>query len=837
MTAALLAMALGACHTPAPPPIETLEAPRRTALRPPDEADMAAKQLAIAVLSNCALDPQPAIERIERFDADRVRSDQPTSGLLSHAIDASLSCIEDELAYQDAIDTLREMKGVDKYHRARLDQEVADDPLRLAKKRLREDKLEHYGSIYNTLVGPLGKTVLQGGITAPIGLTSALGNLFASETQRDELSLRQRQALVQWREFIEAHPDTPEAAALAERVARFEERYEDYLIEEHLDDAKIAMNRRQFPLASLHTEAALRVDPDHEEALRLHDVAERWANLQRGVMQASVGPASSFAVAAGPEDRDEGPRFETYAQGSTQPEGAGASAASTREPLPGSSNRTTAALWLAPGPGGSLGDPSIAEHVREIRRSSEQANLRQTETGSMYGKLQEASTALLLGGFPTDAKGKGKGKAKNKRDPLSDEMAFIVGMSLSAQGKEDESFAAYRKLAKTKGSESNMGRHAAALVNEPTRNPYGSFKKTKSSDDWQRTRWLWMGQMANGPRKRGLWRPVEWVLDTPALIGSIGGLPTRLFKYPTLSPWPFGRTPAIHARNYLERYPDGEHREDVLKWLQQYEKRRDNQVGTLEIARMRGETSEKKLDRMEEKAAKQMFEAAQEQERRDLRLAMLRRTAQEYPGTEAGKEAGLEVRKLWNDASPQHIRISRGFFEEHPELAGSRGVGLIPSLLDEDNRNGELHPEGVTLLGGDMIQIAYVDHHGDKNEPPQYTYERLPADHLARLVSLLEETSFEKARLDRDYEHEPDAKRDQFFERARLGLTETPDARPSAESSFVFEGVREKYGLVRGRESILPVDLVLQGSLYDLSLNAFPRVRMPKETPDALLFR
>jgi hypothetical protein len=58
-----------------------------------------------------------------------------------------------------------------------------------------------------------------------------------------------------------------------------------------------------------------------------------------------------------------------------------------------------------------------------------------------------------------------------------------------------------------------------------------------------------------------------------------------------------------------------------------------------------------------------------------------------------------------------------------------------------------------------------------------------------------------------------------------------------AESNFSYTGMRERYGMVRSRESILPFDLVIQGSLADLSLGAFPRIRTPRETPDAYLYR
>ena len=84
---------------------------------------------------------------------------------------------------------------------------------------------------------------------------------------------------------------------------------------------------------------------------------------------------------------------------------------------------------------------------------------------------------------------------------------------------------------------------------------------------------------------------------------------------------------------------------------------------------------------------------------------------------------------------------------------------------------------------------------------------------------------------------EADADRDRFLERARVGLTERKDRRPSAQSTYVYKSMRERYGLVRGRESILPFDLVFQGSLGDLSLGAFPRWRAPKPTSDSFLYR
>ena len=75
------------------------------------------------------------------------------------------------------------------------------------------------------------------------------------------------------------------------------------------------------------------------------------------------------------------------------------------------------------------------------------------------------------------------------------------------------------------------------------------------------------------------------------------------------------------------------------------------------------------------------------------------------------------------------------------------------------------------------------------------------------------------------------------FERARLGLADDVDERPEAEARYAYRGMRERYGMVRSRESLIPVELVVQGSLEDLMLGAFPRLRPPKTTPDAVLYR
>jgi hypothetical protein len=217
-------------------------------------------------------------------------------------------------------------------------------------------------------------------------------------------------------------------------------------------------------------------------------------------------------------------------------------------------------------------------------------------------------------------------------------------------------------------------------------------------------------------------------------------------------------------------------------------------------------------------------------------VALLRKIGREYEGTPASREAVAELRRTVREATPQHIRISRGFLTENPAVAGPDGLALRPELLDGDARNGELHPDGVALLGGSEIEIAYLGEGGDPRDPPVLRRQRVSEERVQRMIAVLEEASLRKALTDPAYPVEYDADRDLFFERARLGLAEEEHPSLEARSRYAFRGIRERYGLVRRRDSILPVELVVQGSIQDLTLGAFPRIRLPKRTPDAFLY-
>jgi hypothetical protein len=479
-----------------------------------------------------------------------------------------------------------------------------------------------------------------------------------------------------------------------------------------------------------------------------------------------------------------------------------------------------------------------AERLLEIR--DKQRRSLDASRDDLAGVQPAAQRALALALLSPDADLAGAARRLYEADPggpLADEARFAEAIAQGEAGNEDGMWEALETLSQADPEASNMARHADALLANPELNTYAAFQQARNRDRWNRAKWIFVGPFFAGLPDRGLPAPLEWVVDAPSLAETLFGTPMRLIQLPWARALPSARVAATFARRHLARRPRGAHSEEVRDWLETYESKRGNWIAALALAEGRPNADLAHLAELREKAAQQYLEAAVRERNLAMRLGMYRQLGSTYPGSRAARTAGRLARSEVEEATAQQIQISRGFLLENPEVAGPDGLGLRPELLDDEPSNAELHPEGVTLLGARYVEVSYLSHSGDEDDPPRRVRETIAADHLARVVSQLEETSYRNMLLDPDDAVAPDARRDLFFERVRLGLAEEADERPGAVSHYAYRGLRERYGMVRAREPILPFDIVVQGSLNTLSLGAFPRIRPPRETPDAILYR
>jgi hypothetical protein len=410
-------------------------------------------------------------------------------------------------------------------------------------------------------------------------------------------------------------------------------------------------------------------------------------------------------------------------------------------------------------------------------------------------------------------------------------------MAQKESGFEDESWRTLMKLAERDPAKWPMVRHARHLIADPWQYPYKAYRDMRAMKRNDEIRWRLFANYASGTRYPNLPRPVAYTLEAPGIASSLATSPIRMIFGRWKKGPDFHRTTAMLGYRYLALEPDGEHDRDVMECLFEYEKSRDNFPAALRLADFLPNVDPEERDELAEESSALALRAADRLRRADRRQQVLHQASTEFPDTHSGTEAGKRVRWELEHLTAQRISVTRGFLQENPRVAGPNGLGIHPELINGDLEDGELHPVGVTMLGGRELRFHLMPASGKEEDEPVQIDKTVSKERIAQFAAVLDETTRRNQLIDVDDTLAPDADRDRYLERARLGLVDEPDMRPTAQSTYVYKSMRERYGVVRGRESVLPFDLVFQGNLADFQLGAFPRWRMPKETPDAYLYR
>ena len=749
---------------------------------PPTPLDQAVAALAESALAGSPEQTDAALARIEALHDEaaiqqaREEGRPPMEGLVPLAIDLRNSTLDDPVAYRKASAELLASSSLepDPALQARLEQAVADDPIELASQRTWDHWESIWASTFNAIVEPLGGSLMGGVAVAPFRLATRLSHYAAAMYSRPPMSLQERQALVHRRRYVQQHPKAPDADDVRQKVEAGEQDLAQMQTDHYLDRAEASLDGHLYRLAELEANRALRIDPTNADAFALRDTARIERNRVSGLRALGVQAAE-----AAPPDL---------------------ALVNVLETLLTSSHLAQASFAVAP-----------------------DARQRQRDARARLELLIDELRIL---------------QASDPDGELADEIAYVQALAQYDLGFESESWKRLRELAAKDPLESNMQRHAQALLQDPWQNTYGNYLRQRRRAADKAVRFRLFGAHALGRRYPDLPFGLSFVIELPALAQTVIMAPVRLI----FGSWDppgrdFNRGAAVAGYRYLVQSPEGQHTREVAEWLYGYETKRGDWVAALRLYDLQPAPDPMQRLELAEKAANQQLAAAERAGRRDWRGSILRGVVREFPDSDAGYQAGWQLRKELETVSPQRIRVTKSFLLENPAVAGPYGLALNQALLDGEVRNGELHPEGVTFLGAQVMEFTLIAESGDEEDAPVRRRQEIKSNRLARTVAMLDETVLLNNQIDDGDAITPDAFREHYLERARLGLVKNPDMRASAESTYVYESLRERYGMVRGRDSILPFDLVFQGSLFDLSLGAFPRWRQPRETPDAFLYR
>ena len=725
---------------------QPLDLRRPVAVPLPDPSEKMAARMAALVLADRPDSAAAALQTLRDEDLRREADGRPPTGLVDNCRDL-LHTMAGPNAYRVQSERLlEEEKEVDPILQRRLESLPEQDPLLVAEKRVREDRLNKIASVFNRLAGPLSK-LPTGASLNPIETGRAVLSALLSIFSFPEATTQERQALRAYREFLERNPESPDAEWVVERFEHYQQKWIRQVHGEAVEAAERALEAGQPAVALAHLDRADRLNPDDEYAGELRFVAREAVEDRQLRVERTLRARALVGI---PLD------------------------AQSREDL----HSLLIAALIAP-------PDEVAEKARAFDET--------------YGP-----------------------------GPLSDETMFLEMFGALDPRNEDPYFEAVDEVAKLDPAEANMARHAQRIRSDPERDPYLHYRQAKSIDRGRRTRHILLGRHANGPRDRKWWRPLEWLIELPSMAMSIVTTPQRMIQYPSQRRR-FGGNVILTGERYLKRFPHGAHAEEVHADLESLYAQRGRSGRALEHHEAQLEPNPDQIAEYREGVAENLLRAAGLERRWDVRSQIYKAILEDYAETPQAKIASQELHVLLTETTPQNIRLSREFLIENPELWGPGALGLRRELLDGEEENGEIAEEGITLIGKTYVRISL-----EGREPVMRS---IPEEHFQRFVALLEDAHYRTVAQDARESPDRDLQRDLFFERARLGLLDRADARPSASSSATFLSTHEKHGYLRRGTTILPVELVVRGGLEDFGLSAFPRIRTAKETPDAWLYR
>ena len=148
------------------------------------------------------------------------------------------------------------------------------------------------------------------------------------------------------------------------------------------------------------------------------------------------------------------------------------------------------------------------------------------------------------------------------------------------------------------------------------------------------------------------------------------------------------------GEKYLQQTPSEERSPEIYPILAKAYAKEGKVEKAIEYYTLAG--MEEEIPKLRENAATALLEQAEASPHQTEKQAYLRRLLEQYPKTEAAKEAAEEFQQVSRPEN-QGLQLTKRFLRDNPDLFGAQGLGLKRELYDGDWRNVELTDDGIIL--------------------------------------------------------------------------------------------------------------------------------------------
>ncbi len=264
----------------------------------PDDVERTAGRMAALVLADRPDSAAELLTLIKEHDAELETRGEPPSGLTDNSIDR-LNTMDGSRSYLQHAHEMLERDDIDPELRRRLERYIDSQPLRLAERRLREDRVTKFGSVINRITAPVSQFLIGGQVPTVETGRAAIASLLLMHSF-PEATIKERQALRAYQEFVERYPDAPEREEVTQKIARYERELRHQLYVEALEAAERAEKARVPEAALMHLDRADRLIPDEPEAQELRARAETARAQRDQQILESLGARSLVGIRLDP---------------------------------------------------------------------------------------------------------------------------------------------------------------------------------------------------------------------------------------------------------------------------------------------------------------------------------------------------------------------------------------------------------------------------------------------------------------------------------------------------------------------------------------------------------
>lgn len=325
------------------------------------------------------------------------------------------------------------------------------------------------------------------------------------------------------------------------------------------------------------------------------------------------------------------------------------------------------------------------------------------------------------------------------RSPYVPDALYAVAAAHDMEGDHEQAMELMRKIA-AEHPGSHIGRRARAYLDDPGYNLRLAFQQSKKRHGKETTKYVALGpEFVKSNVILGSSRIITQGLQAFESLGTFNVIALLMRGVNSIAKNPVSDQEIIDSGlNYLRRYPDSPAAPEVHLTLARAYAKRQNLSKAVYHFTASGRVSQKSLDKLRERAAKQYLDFADATASPQEKARCYETILDDYPHSKAAPKA-LDALAEIEKTKASIFEIDKAALAENPIIFKLTALHIGPHLLDGNLDNGELDERGLYSPRRGKISLVFKGPKGTREETVGIDYPTYKG-----LMAFAEEVSYRK---------------------------------------------------------------------------------------------